>query len=57
MFEILSTQSDCHLSEILFYHLGGLRFSSMFPLPGFTGLIACNILPGIEPIVTVWISQ
>lgn len=48
IFEILSAQSDCPLSKIL-YQLGeGFQFSHIFPLPSFTGLfvvhlIACKI--------------
>ena len=61
IFDILFAQSDCPLSEILYYHLGegvSFTFSHIFPLPSFTGLfvvhlIACKILFWIEPIVTV----
>jgi len=58
IFEILSAQSDCPLSQIL-YQLGkGSQFSNIFPLPSFAGLfaghlIACKILPLIETIVSL----
>lgn len=58
IFEILSAQSDCTLSQILYIWVRVSVFL-FFSHPSFTGLfvvhlIACKIFPLIEPIVTVW---